>query len=386
MTCQTTEPRPIRSTPLGRFTGRLLIILVFALLAAALWQLTDILVLLFGAILFAIGLCAAARLVSSRTGMERGLALASVFVIVVAVFGAALWVFGATVAAQFDDVVQVVPAGFKLFTSWIGQYAYGRQLLNQISGQTGGTGSGPMGGANVLGAAAWATSMVAAVASAVTRTLGYAVIALFVAIYLAAQPNRYRRLCLRLVPPHYRLIAEHLFEVSGDVLQRWLVGQLVVMLTIGVLTGLGLWAMGIEAAVALGLMGGLLCFIPFVGAVLAAIPATLVALTQGPIYAASVVLMYVGVHLFEGNFITPMVQAEATSFPPVLAILSTVAFSVLLGPVGVLLAAPLTLFLMAVVEVLYVQQVLGEAPIGEGRLRAAASAAPLDKSATGQAQ
>lgn len=133
-------------------------------------------------------------------------------------------------------------------------------------------------------------------------------------------------------------------------------------------------------------MGGLLCFIPFVGAILAAIPATLVALTQGPIYAASVVLMYVGIHFVEGNFITPMVQSEATSFPPVLAILSTVAFSLLLGPVGVLLAAPLTLFLMAVVEVLYVQQTLGEAPIEEGPLRAVASAAPFDRSATRQTQ
>ncbi len=133
------------------------------------------------------------------------------------------------------------------------------------------------------------------------------------------------------------------------------------MLTIGALTGIGLWLLGIEAAAALGLMGGMLCFIPFVGAILAAVPATLVALTQGPGYAASVVVMYVGVHFVEGNFITPMVQAEATSFPPVLAILSTVAFSLLVGPVGVLLAAPLTLFLMATVEILYVQQALGEA-------------------------
>ena len=107
--------------------------------------------------------------------------------------------------------------------------------------------------------------------------------------------------------------------------------------------------MGIEATFALGLMGGLLCFIPFVGAVLAAIPATLVALTQGPAYAASVILMYVGVHLIEGNFMTPMVQAEATSLPPVLAILSTVAFSLLFGPLGVLLAAPLTLLAFSTV-------------------------------------
>jgi predicted PurR-regulated permease PerM len=213
-----------------------------------------------------------------------------------------------------------------------------------------------------VGATGWATSMVTAAAGLITRALGYAVIALFVAIYLAAQPERYRHLCLRLVPPAHRPTAERLLGVVGQVLQRWLVGQLVVMVTIGVLTGIGLWLMGIEAAFALGLMGGLLCFIPFVGAILAAVPATLVALTQGPIYAASVICMYVGVHFIEGNFITPMVQAEATSFPPVLAILSTVAFSVLFGPLGVLLAAPLTLSLMAAVEILYVQKGLGEAP------------------------
>lgn len=386
MTLRTALPKPTRSTSFGRFTGRLLVISVFVLLAAAIWKLADVLVLLFGAVLLAIGLCAAERLVSSRTGMRRALALTCVFIVVVAMFGAAFWVFGATVAAQFDDVVRVIPAGLRLFTGWVGQYSYGRQLLDQINGQNGGPGSGPMGGANILGAAAWATSMVTALAGTLTRTLGYAVIALFVAIYLAAQPNRYRRLCLRLVPPGHRPVAEHLFEVSGDVLERWLVGQLVVMLTIGILTGLGLWAIGIEAAAALGLMGGLLCFIPFVGAILAAIPATLVALTQGPIYAASVVLMYVGVHFVEGNFITPMVQAEATSLPPVLAVLCTVAFSLLLGPVGVLLAAPLTLFLMAAVEVLYVQQVLGEASIGEGPGHAATGAAPCGRSATGEAQ
>ena len=72
--------------------------------------------------------------------------------------------------------------------------------------------------------------------------------------------------------------------------------------------------------------------------------------------------MYAGVHFIEGNFITPMVQTEATSFPPVLAILSTIVFGVLFGPLGVLLAAPLTLLLMAAIEVLYVQRGLGETP------------------------
>jgi predicted PurR-regulated permease PerM len=148
--------------------------------------------------------------------------------------------------------------------------------------------------------------------------------------------------------------------MTGDILLRWLIGQTIVMSTIGLLSGIGLWLLGIEAPFALGLMGGLLCFIPYIGAILAAVPATLVALTQGPIYAASVIVMYALVHLVEGNFITPMVQAEATSLPPVLAILSTVAFSLLFGPSGVLLAAPLTLFLMVVVEELYVREGLGD--------------------------
>jgi len=336
--------------PLGTFIGRLLLILVIAVLSVALWQLTDILVLLFGAVLLTIGLCAAARLVARNTGISRSFALVGVFLLGLCVFGAALWVFGSSIAAQLNDVIHAAPAGYKLFMAWMTANPFGRQVLDQLRG------------ANMVDATGWATSMATSIGGLLTRGLGYAVIALFVAIYLAAQPDRYRHLCLRLVPPEHRPTAEALFGVTGKLLQRWLVGQMVVMMTIGVLTGIGLWLLGIEAAFALGLMGGLLCFMPFVGAILAAIPATLVAMTQGPLYAVSVMCMYAGVHFIEGNFITPMVQAEATSFPPVLAILSTVAFSVLLGPLGVLLAAPLTLVLMAVVELLYVQHGLGVAP------------------------
>ena len=97
-----------------------------------------------------------------------------------------------------------------------------------------------------------------------------------------------------------KLRTEQLLDDTADILRHWLVGQLVVMLTIGVLSGIGLWALGIEAAFALGVVGGLLTFIPYVGAVLAAVPAILVALTQGPVQALSVVLMYMGVHFVEG--------------------------------------------------------------------------------------
>jgi predicted PurR-regulated permease PerM len=94
-----------------------------------------------------------------------------------------------------------------------------------------------------------------------------------------------------------------------------------------------------------------------VGAILAAIPATLVALTQGPLCALWVLLMYCGVHFVEGNFITPLVQAEATALPPVMSLVSIVAFSTIFGPSAVMLAVPLGLTLAVVVRCLSAEPV-----------------------------
>ncbi len=122
------------------------------------------------------------------------------------------------------------------------------------------------------------------------------------------------------------------------------------MVVIGVMASGGLWGLGVEAPIALGMVGGLLTFIPFVGAILAAAPAILVGLTESPAQAMLVLLLFIGVHFVEGNFITPLVHAEVVDLPPVLTLLSTVAFTILFGPSGVLLAVPLMLFLMLVLE------------------------------------
>jgi predicted PurR-regulated permease PerM len=188
-----------------------------------------------------------------------------------------------------------------------------------------------------------------------------------IAIYLAAEPQRYRSGVLRLLPaPLYRRAAE-LFDAIADILRRWLSGQLAVMATVGVLSGLGLWALGIKAAFLLGLVGGIMSFVPYVGAVITAVPASLFALTQGPYYALAVVAMYAGVHFIEGNFITPIIQSEVTSLPPVVSLVSVIACAILLGPSAVFLAAPLALFVVTVIDVLYVKPL--EAEPSELRLR-----------------
>ena len=241
-----------------------------------------------------------------------------VALVVLAGFGLAIVFFGSVIAGQINDLVKEVPKGFQIIMERVQANPFGRHALEQaksfdVAGQTG-----------------WIARTFALIARSTMEAVGYAALIIFVSIYLAAEPERYRRLCLRLLPAEQQPAVSRVFNATGEVLRRWLLGQIIVMIVIGVLSGFGLWLLGIEAAIALGLVGGFLCFIPYVGAVLAAVPATLVALTQGPSYALSVIAMYAVVHFVEGNFITPLVQAETTSLPPVLSLLSVVVFGVLL--------------------------------------------------------
>ena len=132
------------------------------------------------------------------------------------------------------------------------------------------------------------------------------------------------------------------------------------MALVGALTALGLWALGIPALFALGLIAGVFAFVPYLGPILASAPGILMAATQGPMTALYAAAVYGLVHFVEGNLITPLVQAEVANLPPVLTIFATLCFGLLLGPIGVLLAAPMTVVLLVLVNTLYVEDRLGE--------------------------
>jgi predicted PurR-regulated permease PerM len=135
------------------------------------------------------------------------------------------------------------------------------------------------------------------------------------------------------------------------------------MVALGVLVSIGLTVLRIPGAVTLGLTGGLLTFIPFLGALMAAVPAVLVAFTASPLKAVLTGLMFWGAHFIEGTFITPLVQDESVDLPPVLTIFSTLAFTVIFGPSGVLLASPLVLVIITATQVFYLEGHLGRSLI-----------------------
>lgn len=348
------DDRASNSNTLGFFVEKVALLFAMTSAAVAVWILRDVLLILFGALVLAIGMSSMARLLANRIGIGYAAGFAMVVLTGCILIGAVGWFFGAAIGEQLDEVARKVPTGLHWLTDQIETRPYARNLLAKL--QT----------ADLMGTTGWIAGALATAARSSLAAAGSLVVMAIISIYLGAQPQRYRIGILRLLPSVARLRFTRLFDATADILGRWLAGQLIVMATVGILSGVGLWALGIKAALVLGLVGGLLSFVPYIGAVITAVPATLFALAQGPYYAVAVIAMYVAVHFIEGNFITPIIQSEATSLPPVVSLLSVIACGLLLGPSAVFLAAPLALFLVTAIEVLYVEPVI--APDSKGEL------------------
>jgi predicted PurR-regulated permease PerM len=111
------------------------------------------------------------------------------------------------------------------------------------------------------------------------------------------------------------------------------------------------------------LIAGLLSFIPNFGPIISALPALLLAFIASPITAVYVLGLYIGVQLIESNIVTPLIERETIELPPALTIASQLALAVLVGGLGLVLATPLLAVIMVLVQMVYVQDVLGDKEI-----------------------
>jgi predicted PurR-regulated permease PerM len=186
----------------------------------------------------------------------------------------------------------------------------------------------------------------------------------------------YRNGALRLLPPVRRPQVGRALDDAGRALRKWLVAQIIVMIAVGLMSGVGLAMLGVPLALSLGLLAGLLEFIPVVGPIVSAIPGVLLAFAKGPETALYVVILYVVVQQIESNILTPLIQRWAVELPPVIALLSIVACGLLFGVMGVIFATPMAVVIMAMVQHLYVEDTLENGRTGPKRLRAPVAGRP----------
>jgi predicted PurR-regulated permease PerM len=167
------------------------------------------------------------------------------------------------------------------------------------------------------------------------------VLVLFLAIYLAIDPGIYKRGLLHLVPRESRPRADKMLGAIATTLRKWLVTQLIAMIVIGVVTTSVLLALKVRAAIPLGILAGLLEFVPTLGPILSALPAIAMGFVDSPEKALFVTIAYVGIQFMENHLLIPILMKEGIDLPPALTIVMQALMAIVFGILGLLVAVPL---------------------------------------------
>jgi len=327
---------------LDEFTRRAVQLGAVASFFALLWLLADAFLLLFTGILLAAAISAMAGGLSRLTGLPRGATLTAVALGLPAVFIGLVLFMGPQVLREANELREGLPQALDAADAWLREQSGLGISLRAL-----------------LGEARDAEVPWGRVASYASLGLGgivNAVLVAFIGLYLAASPGSYVRGFLRLIPDDLRPRMAVALEAAGRGLEGWLVGQLMTMTVIGLMSGVGLWLLGMPMAVSLGVLAGVTGFVPFVGPFVFTAVAVVFAFAQGPMMALYVLLLSVFVQQLEGNLITPMIQRWAVALPPLISLMAVVVAGMLFGLMGVLVATPLAVVIMILVEKLYLER------------------------------
>lgn len=322
------------------FVRRVLTVFAIGALALALWVLSDLLLLIFAAVLCAVALRALAAPLVRAAGLPQPAALAIVVALAL-VFGAALFFqFGGPLVAQTRYLLEQAPAALRTLAE-----GFNLEALSQSMG-------GPVVGELASGAVAFGSSVAGAMAGAVLIVVG--------GLYLANAPDTYRKGFVALFPVRWHEIVASTLKDSAFALSRWLRAQLIAMCIVGVATGLGMWLAGVPSPLALGLIAGALEFIPYIGPILGAVPALLLASTVSWEVTLAALAVTVVVQQAENNLIMPLIVGRVVELPAAVGLFATVAMGLLFGPLGFILGYPLAIVGDVAVRRLYVRETLGK--------------------------
>jgi predicted PurR-regulated permease PerM len=336
----------------GWLTKRTLIVVaagaaVIALLLAV-WQVAQILLLIFASILFAVFLRTLAVFVSEHTPLSVGWSLAAV---VLTMLGVAVLIgalYGPALADGFYQLGRQLPSAMDRLRGSLGQYAWGPPLLDTLSRAGGGL-TNPQ-----------QLSKIAGIFSTAFGAVGSFLIVIVLGIYFAVEPKTYINGTARLFPEEHRERVCEAFGHTGHALRWWLIGRIAAMAAVGVLTFIGLMILGVPFAFILALVNALLDFIPNIGPLIAAIPAIMVGLSQDAMTALWVAVLYFVIQGLEGFLITPYLQQRIVSLPPALLLAAQLVMGAGFGILGLLLAPALAVVAMVLVQMLYLRDVLGQ--------------------------
>lgn len=333
---------------LGQWIG----ILALTIALYILWQIRNVLLLIFAAVVVAVALSTLARQMQ-KLRVSRSLSILVAIMFLLAIMTGFVLIIVPPFADQFQQLTRLVPQGIDRVNIWsddlrnlappvlapylpdvdtlIGQLqpVFNRMLSGSVA-----VFSGTLGAAlNIL-------------------------LVLVLTLMLLADPRLYRQTFIRLFPAFYRRRIDFILDRCEEALRGWLIGILFNMTIIGTFSGIGLWLLQVPLPLANGILAGLLTFIPNIGPALSVVPPMAIALLDAPWKAIAVLAVYFFVQQLETNLLTPYVMAHQVSLLPAVTLMSQVFFATFFGFLGLLLALPLTVVAQVWLHEILVKDVL----------------------------
>jgi predicted PurR-regulated permease PerM len=176
------------------------------------------------------------------------------------------------------------------------------------------------------------------------------VVFFFLSLYMALEENGVEKFLTSVIPERFQQYSLSVAKRVEVKIGQWLFGQMLSMLLIFFLYWIGLALLGVPYALALALLGGALELVPYVGPVLASVPALLIAFSISPLSGMAVLAFYVVVHQIESHGITPQIMKRAVGINPVAVILALLIGGKLAGIPGVIMAVPAAAVISVFVE------------------------------------
>lgn len=301
------------------------------------WQVSQPLLLVLAGLIVAAGLRGGEELLGRFLPVRRAQRL---MIIVVGLFAGLLGFFyfaGVQIAAQFGELSQTLQAQASRVALLAKEYGFDlgpamNDPVAALKAQVGGS-----------------IGRIAGFLGSALAALGTLLVVLTLGIFFAADPRGYERGVAWLTPADNRERVRGTIEAISHMLRRWVLGRLVIMAGEGILIFTGLWLTGVPLAAVLGLVTGLLAFIPTLGAIIAGVLIVLVGFSGGVASGLWATGVYLAVQLAD-NFLNPMIEKKAVDIAPAAVLAAQMIFGALFGFLGVALADPLLAMVKAALE------------------------------------
>ncbi len=306
-----------------------------------------VLLLVFAGILFAVFLHGTSHALSSRFPIPQKVGLGFALLLLVAIVFLLVVLGGPQITTQTVQLTERIPQATTELRKLLGESELGRRMLKMASEPQR---LWPI-GSNLI-------ERLSGVFSTAFGGVVNVVIIVFLGIYLSISPSAYIDGALHLVAQGKRKRIREVLSATKNAMWRWLAARFLSMAAVGILTTTGLFIAGVPLALALGLIAGLLSFVPYLGPVLSFIPAVLVALSGDLMDVVWVAIVYASVQFLESYLITPLIEQRATSVPAALLISFQLLLGVTAGALGIFLATPLLVMVIVFIQMFYIQDVL----------------------------